>query len=133
MFVMAFASRSDRTVLQSEPGVGEDNWLLHRPLLSSGARLSLSAAIKVSCRMSYLSLGNDGDIPLICPTRQIVFVKYENRGSVTGYYAWGCFRVFLPAPETSGRTRPRHAEAGRSGQLQLSTFSAAIKASCGMS
>jgi hypothetical protein len=75
-----------------------------RPTARSGMESKMSCRCSDS-RRRYFGLrqggsGNDGDIPLICPTRQIYFVKYEGGPGVAGYCAWGCFRVFcLPLPE----------------------------------
>jgi hypothetical protein len=60
-------------------------------------------------------------------------VSQDASGStLAGYFAWGCFRYFCcPATEASGRTCS-HAMAVEHSP-QLSTFSAAMNASCGMS
>src|SRR5256885_14791030 len=57
-------------------------------------------------RLSWArGLGNDGGIPLICPTRQMAFVKYETIGRRHRLLCMGLFSSFLLAgPETSGRT-----------------------------
>ena len=65
-------------------------------------------------------------MPVFCPTRQVYLAKIEKsqcRQGV-GYCAWGCFRAWDAGPRTS----PANPD-----QPQLSTFSAAMKASCGMS
>jgi len=72
------------------------------------------------------SLGNDGNLPLICPTGQMEFVKIEGMARHRWLLCMGLFsRFWLVGP---GSIRP-----DPSRPPQLSTFSAAMKASCGMS
>jgi len=55
--------------------------------------------------------GDDGIMPLFCPTEQMAFVKSAVVGrqaidiAVTGYCAWGCFSSFL----LCGSQEPRRA------------------------
>src|SRR6266571_9488606 len=54
---------------------------------------------------------DDGVVPLICPTCQMV--SQDASGStpaIGGYFAWGCFRYFCcPVTEASDRTQSHHA------------------------
>src|SRR5438445_12292556 len=74
-------------------------------------------------------------MPLFCPTRQTGFVKIEkpNANNVLATVHGVVFAFFYdPAPKRPVQEPSRHASE-RLVQPQLSTFSAAIKASCGIS
>jgi hypothetical protein len=42
-----------------------------------------------------LQMRDDGGLPLICPTCQLLFAETEGiMPAATGYFAWGCFPHF---------------------------------------
>ena len=99
----------------------------------AGMRLDFAGSDKFGKQPTDHTRCDDGVMPLICPTCQMVSQDASGIAPAVGYFAWGCFRYFCcPVMEASDRTQSHHALAVEH-PPQLSTFSAAMNASCGMS
>ena len=77
---------------------------------------------------------DDGVVPLICPTLLKWFRNAcRSTPAVVGYFAWGCFRCLFVVRSRKPQTEPALIMLWLEHSPQLSTFSAAMNASCGMS
>src|SRR5688572_24875110 len=78
---------------------------------------------KAFCRM-----GDDGYVPVICPTCQKVFVGSlgASMPAAAAFFAWGCFRYFwLTGPCRPGRL-PRLGPSGFAAAAFKNTFTMAL-------
>ena len=77
---------------------GQDRGMLSKMTLTRpGMRSLIAGAPKARCRAepwAFYKLREDGIVPVICPTCQIVLAPNARCQRPPCYFAWGCFRYF---------------------------------------